>query len=92
MLNLRHRRTKKARLLFKLVQNIVDSEMLEYNNNLQKKVERGGKTGGCTKKTLRNSHIKSRKSRTRKFINVKQHKMHGAKSNHWKHAYGKNKT
>lgn len=56
----------KAYLLFNLLYFIGKSEMLEYDFRLQKKVERGTKSGGCAKKTLKNTRIKSRKTTTSK--------------------------
>ena len=76
---------KRASLLFNLVYYIGMSEMLEYDFRLQKKVERGPnasprtspkgsprtKSEGGTKRTLRKSCRKPRKTRTRKCIKRK---------------------
>ena len=71
---------KRARLLFNLVHSIGRSEMLEYDFRLQKEVERAKaspkasprtKSEGGTKRTLRKSHTKSRKTKTRKYIKRK---------------------
>ena len=62
---------KRARLLFNLVNSIGKNDMLQYNPILQKKVERGRKAGGGTKRTVRKSRRKPRKTRTRKSIKRK---------------------
>jgi len=77
----------KVELLSTLVHIMVKNEMLRYDVRLRKKVERAPTAGGGAKRTMRKSR---RKTRTRKCINAKRHKMHCTKSNHWNKHMKKN--